>query len=736
MNEGIDLTGYERNKTLKELLEIKKKSRTVEEQKRIDIILKEITCKNIRNLTESSLIKSIKHDDRYVNYNVLINEKKINVIKAGLGLGKSTSTGHFIKENNYDRIVVLTPRRSYARSARDRLEIDTGIKFVCYLDKKKTILTDPYLVIQAESLYRMELYPGKTLLIIDESEAFLSQLTSVKTHRENHIKNVETFIELVQNSHKVIALDAFISNRTLQTFITLAGRNNIIFHEYTQKLEERRATEIDSIDDFIKSLIKDLEIGKKIFLFCSSNTKLLKTKKKVYVDPEKEDRIMHALLPAIRERFKDKNIIEFHSKYISLQLQNVNEQWKDADLVACTSTITVGCNFDLPNVFHKVYIYASSSSQNLVRDMFQASWRVRHLIGNEMVYCLDSRHYGKNYLTNKNEIKQNLEDKHDSILNIFNVNKVKNPKDTPVFIQFLAVFNEHERNVSIMNLRELFDKYLELCNYKKNNQAIDFEDYEFDSFIEPTIPYKDIPEITPSICKSLMNAKKTNPLLEMESLQVEKYHFQNLLLNRPFDIEEGLWKIYSNFGRGKFKNISCEKGLKQGTISIRDIIDKQSYTHMNGGDSLRLNVINNIINWIGINNTQDFGYVVSKDKINSLIEHFEENRRNIHIAFDMRDRTKNEYNSTTVLVLINKILERWGFSTLKSDKKKKKINGEVVDVSNYTMVQNNSDGLDVAKYIKPQERRVPDSIHPLLRCKEHESIISSGELEDIRLNRN
>tara|TARA_R110000782_G_scaffold147450_1_gene240249 strand:+ start:121 stop:3273 length:3153 start_codon:yes stop_codon:yes gene_type:complete len=735
MTEDIDLTGYKRNKTLQELLDIKQKLRTREEQEEIDLILKNITSKNINCLTETTLLKSIEHAEKYVDYNILKDNKKINIIKAGLGKGKSTSTGQFIKESDYDIIVVLTPRRSYARSARDRLEIDTGLKFVCYLDKTTALLKDPYVVIQAESLHRLDLNLGKTLIIIDESEAFLSQLTSTITHKENHIKNVETFIELIKNADKVIALDAFISDRTLKTFITLSGKNHISFHEYTQKLEERKATEIDCIDGFIKSLMSDLELGKKIFLFSSSNTKLLTTKKKVYIDKEKEDKILYALLPAIRDKFKNKNIIEFHSKYVSLQLKNVNEQWKDADLVACTSTITVGCNFDLPNVFHKVYMYVSASSQNLVRDMFQASWRVRHLIDNEMVYCLDSRHYGKNYSTSKYDISKSLDDKHNSIINIFNVHKVKNPIDTPPFIKFLAVFNEHERNVSVMNLRELFDKYLELCNYKKVFNDLDFDDFELDSFIEPTTEYKDIKEITNSVCKTLMMKKKNIPLTEEESLQVEKFQFQFYLLNRPFEIEEGLWKIYTNFGKGKFRNLSIEKGIQQGTITIKDIIDKESYSHMNNGSSLRMDVINKIINWIGMTNTQDFGYVVSKDKINSIIKHFEDNRQDIHIAFDMRDRTKGEYDSKTVLVLINKILERWGYSTLKSDKTKKRIDGKVVDISKYTITQSNSNDIDVGLYIKPAERFINDKVHPLLLSKDHKNIISDSELEDIRLNR-
>lgn len=724
---------------LKRLLDIPKKKRTKEQDNQITVIMSEITKKNIDTLTESALILSNKHTDNFVDYTLLKDECKVQIVKSGLGTGKSTATSNYIKNSDYTNIIVLTPRRSYARSARERLEHDTGLPFLCYLDSKKNIIEDPYVVIQAESLYRLQLNVGKTLIIMDEVEAFLSQLTSTKTHKEHHIRNVETFLELVKSSCKIIALDAFISNRTLQTFITLVGINNILFHEYTKKLKQRKATEIKLIENFIKSLVFDLEQGKKIFLFCSSNTKLLTTKKKVYkIDKkgeQKEDKIIHALLPAIREKFNDKVILEFHSKHVSFQLNNVNEQWREADLVAVTSTITVGCNFDLPNIFHKIYVFASASSQNLVRDIFQASYRVRHLIDEEMVYHIDEKHYGKNYTTNISEISNVLQNKHNSILKLFDDHKLKYPQETPKVIEFLAVFNIFERNISVMNIRSLFDKYLSDCNYIKLDEDIIFNEIEFDTFIDPQISYKDIPCITPSICKALIMKKKISPLLEMESLQIEKFHFQYLLLSVPEDVEESIWKIYSNFGKGKFRNISIEKGIQQGTITVSDIIDKESYAHLNNGDSLRMNIINTMLTWIGVSNTQEFGYSISHDKVNSLIKHFEENRSKIHIAFDMRDRTKGNYDVKNTVALINKVFERWGYSTMKSDKKRKLVGTKLVDNSSYILTPKGSDDIQVAQYIKPQEKFIDSKTHPMLMRKEDLLFITDKDLENIRLNR-
>lgn len=53
--------------------------------------------------------------------------------------------------------------------------------------------------------------------------------------------------------------------------------------------------------------------------------------------------------------------------------------------MAVTSTITVGCNYDVKGYFDRIYAFASGYCSNLVRDMFQATYRVRHINDKMMV---------------------------------------------------------------------------------------------------------------------------------------------------------------------------------------------------------------------------------------------------------------------------------------------------------------------------------------------------------------
>jgi hypothetical protein len=83
--------------------------------------------------------------------------------------------------------------------------------------------------------------------------------------------------------------------------------------------------------------------------------------------------------------------------------------------------------------------------------------------------------------------------------------------------------------------------------------------------------------------------------------------------------------------------------------------------------------------------------------------------------------------------LINAVLNKWGYSNIKSGKREmKRINGKRVDVSDF-VVENKNGDIDVHHYIKPRTIIREEKLHPLL-YKGDENIITCEELENIRLN--
>ena len=234
---------------------------------------------------------------------------------------------------------------------------------------------------------------------------------------------------------------------------------------------------MDTSVSFVCLLLVDLKAGKHIFLYCSSHTYLTETI------------LPHQLYELHGLRYR-----EYHrsSKQHQVLAEDVNQSWSDVQLVATTSTITVGCNFDVPNVFHMVYIYASAVCHNLVRDIFQASYRVRHLIDEHMVYHVDPRHFGQNLPTEEGHIRASLDVKERLMVDSVS---------TLPWISALRARNVQELNVSVMFLEHLFQRYLRECNYV---EGLDAADMLLHLDLHTSKPaqycYNDIPQLIPTMC--------------------------------------------------------------------------------------------------------------------------------------------------------------------------------------------------------------------------------------------
>ena len=645
------------------------------------------------------LIKNttILSDEKWVTSDLLSTQEKCIVVKAGLGKGKTTASVEHINNTHYDRIIVLTPRKTFAKSVMCRLNEETKREFVLYLNLKGKdyCISAPNVVIQVESLHRLNrIEPDqKTLLLCDEIESILFQMTVTKTHHKNHIDNLDTLEDLFKKANKIICLDAFISNKTLNTLSLM----NIPFkfYNFTLPLGQRTCLSFKEETGFTGKLMKDLQEGKRIYFFCSSNKKLTEV-----------------FLPLIRKTFPTKKVIEYHSKFTSINLTTINTNWKDADVIACTSTITVGCNFDLKGIFDKVYVYGNASSKNLVRDMFQSSYRIRHFNDKQMVYCLDRRHFGTNLPTDKKEIENKLKSKKEYVINQYehHLNMCFPNKETPSWIKELVLNNEYEQNMSIMMLPEVFGRYLEECSYEE--EPLDEEEFDFDEFdeevkIDDKFEYEDIPEVTFSQAKELRKKKIDSSLTKLEEGQLEKFYFQcNIVVDKKINQEKELWDIYCNYGKGKFRNLSYEKGYNDGSIRICDIVS-EVYPEISNILSLRIEWIDKICKTLGLTHSQNFS-TVPKEKVDGCVDWFKVNSNQIHTVFDIRDQKKTDkFDTKTTTFLINKVFSKWGYSSIKAGAKSgKRVDGKMVYSTPYDIKNENTtkeNDINVYEHIKPKK---------------------------------
>jgi hypothetical protein len=414
------------------------------------------------------------------------------------------------------------------------------------------------------------------------------------------------------------------------------------FYDYTYPVPERQAIRADSYEDLINMLNTDLINGKKVYFFCSSINKM-----------------RSEIVPTFKEKFEkdfpDKKMLTYNSdtKSSVKDLTNVNKVWSEADLVITTSTITVGCNFDVKDHFDKIYCHVGAESRNFVRDVFQSLYRVRHLKDNELVYCVDPRHRGGNLPTSKDQIEADLKAKIELIENQYQTQtEMGYAQKTPEWLSELIAHNTFEYNVGIMNLEELFQRYMKECNYV--HKDIEEDDVligvDFEEFTKPLLAYCDIPEMTSSQMKEMRKKRITDSLSEMENAMWEKFWFQMCVLELPTDVEQPLWEIYCNFNKGKFRNMCVEKGLERGSLIIKDLLHCGTYSGLNDGFSLRVEMIQYIKSWLGLVNSQQYGTKLTREK---------------------------------------------------NGRVRKRINGKQVDVTPF-VIENEEDEVDVYEYIKPK----------------------------------
>ena len=697
---------FPKEKTFQEILKIPTKDRTGQEQDYYEKILKFINDSNIKELTHTEGFIERKNETFVLTRD--INKGSISVVKAGLGKGKTTATVNHINNFDYDCIIILTPRRAYAQSTLSRVNAEINLpndeKFVLYSDIKGSI-KHKYIIIQVESLCRFihDFEKENTLIILDEVESLLYQMTSHKTHGQNHVRNIEMFENMLTNSSKVLCMDAFISNRTLNILKNI--NKKFEYYNYTKNLEKRKAIEIPKKYILKNKLIEELEQGKKNYFFCSSRRQLT-----------------DYFLPDIRQKFPDKKIIEYHSKKMSVDLDKINDEWKTADLIVATCTITVGCNFDLQNVFNSIFVYASACSRNLVRDIFQSCYRVRHIIDKIMYFCLDTRHNGLNLPTSISEIKTTIENKvlfHKKHYEKFL--KMEFTEETPKWVKDLLINNIFESNMSIMNLQSLFYKYLDLCNYElADEEEHDFDDLDFEdeiNLIFEEYQYQDIPEITFTERQELLKKKKSEPLTELEEFKLNKSFFQATLITQgrsriSKEDQISLWNVYCNFGKKKFRNLAYEKGLKTGTMRICDIISA-SFPEVADNLSRKLEDIIEITDKLGLDNSQDFKEI-DRGTVFEILPWLEEHSTRFHVNFGLRNRMTGKFTLKNGSELLNKIFSSWGYSKIKRGKRTlQRVDGKRVDVSNYNC--QNTEEVDVYTHLEPKSKKKTDRKVRLLK---------------------
>lgn len=456
-----------------------------------------------------------KMNERYLPKETLeiIEKNNVTFIRSHLGTGKTTIMKQVIAQNPDKNILYLAPRITFAKQVCSELK-----GFTYYGDLRKTTLPTlkKRIVIQMESLHKVS-EMSYDIVILDEPESCLKQLSSVETMKTRILQNHKQFERMLQNAEKVICCDAFLSNKTTEIVNKIVNKKEMkttatIINEYNPY--QRKAFEVKNDVALIKQVKTDLKNNKRIAFVCGSKSKA------------------ETIVREIREEMPDKNIRFYYGNMDEQhkQFSNVNEDWNDVDLLIYTPVITCGVNYDPSTpTFHKLYIYGTPHSA-CVRDVFQASLRVRKLIDNECVYAIS------NMTNNKQNYEVGTEENYRAILErkafvekntVFAFDKVED------WVLWNYAYNSNEEGIKLKFYREAFYDYLTACGYdnkkhqqkRKQKQNIDGTYTEFEN----------VQSITSEEYEDLQ--KQYHSLTEEQKNSMKLYEW-----NRVVDIDADLWK--------------------------------------------------------------------------------------------------------------------------------------------------------------------------------------------------
>lgn len=266
-------------------------------------------------------------------------------IRAPMKLGKTKALQQYVQQHfGYDsaKIVLVSFRRTFSFAT-----AKTFTDFTLYTNVSGQ-LTLERMIVQVESLHRIapEILGQVDLVILDESESIIEQFNSALSGQ--HADDFAVFQWLIENSRKVVAMDAFLSLRTISLINKMRGRRNsrLIINKHANATNYTYYFSCN-YSMWIFSIFQSLERGEKIVICANSATQA------------------RALEQIVSSNFSDARVkfytAETPTKVKENDLVDVGAIWSDCDVLIYTPTITAGVSFECVH-FDRLFGYFTDKS--------------------------------------------------------------------------------------------------------------------------------------------------------------------------------------------------------------------------------------------------------------------------------------------------------------------------------------------------------------------------------------
>ena len=625
-------------------------------------------CISVNDMNDLPDYISKYTDNKTVNV-----DNKAIIMQAVPGTGKSTITFDIMNKYEWNSILVLTPRRTYAHGIYNMLKKQVPqYNFSFY--QHDNISNSKYVICSMESLYKLGSIPTDfELVIIDEVESNLYQFSSSTMKKLADCSFV--FEEVVKNAKHILALDGFINpNRSIKLFKNLNIDYTFIRNEY--KYDNLNINCVDWKKDDIISFLKD---------------KILNQNKKVYAVITRKTWAQQ-IYNALHESFltnttkgglifvkdQDDKTITTHStlsnpKYIEIYhgdlpdkdkiVHNVNEEWSKVDLVITTLSITVG--LDYTNTDYDIGICFADCQSGLARDCVQSMLRMRkltkwYLILNGGAFTgfapVISKHYcslenKKNIITNFIKTCEKYKQKDNRKPNI------ENHKEwlvMPDWLQDLYFTNVYENQISKLYYKILLQHFLNVVGFKIYNY-----DYNYIKITADLPAFNTINDIDSNTVVSYKNLLNTYDLTGLEWYELAKYDLLHSAFSGDYD---KLWKLWIK-KRKHFKNILVE--LQDDIWSVYyNNIEKFEFIERTDLHFKQYHIIKQFKTLFGWENTLDYTWKITGKDLDSVLEKILHNDRDYSRIFQVKPARAGDMDRKKGLEMINKYLTSWSVNKI------------------------------------------------------------------------
>jgi len=627
------------------------------------ILLDQITEPTI--VMENYGYDTIEYCKKYCDSIVELSEKyPLIVLKSHLGTGKSTTICDLVKKRKFKSIVCITPRMMYANSIYGELK-KAEPNFKLYKDVEKNDRPkENFIVCQMESL--TTLADEYELVIFDESESLLAQFHS-ETMKENFDLITEKFELIMKKAKNILCADAFITNRTLCLMKLIRPEEDSVYIENTFQPYRRECYKIGKTD-------------KQMVVFYDKFKKLNPDDRNIICTGSRKN--SEALFSKSLNKKNTLLINSYSSDKYAKELQNVNNFWEQYQDVIYTSSITVGVSYDSEKEFDNLFLHFSVFGC-LVRDMFQGSLRARKIKNNVLYYSHFSSYYGdeRPYVFEFNKLME--------IIEYREKDKDKKMKE---WVKHLWVYNEKELNTNARFHEELINRYLYMCGYTKNVLELEIQVNKDEEKMVKDInyDYEDINQIgweeSQKIYKKIVKGEAET----QDKLEYLKYQFNYETLHNYEQIDLQIRKsMFASYLQHKDKIIEKIRNIKYENNANKHV---RYFIYHENMEQKRASIMK-IIELLGIEKSFDINQI-SREKLEVMRNYFNANVDYIQNIWKLpknfwfnklkEEPQKNIYKRT--IGTLQTIFSQWaGCDFKRGERKKKRIQGETIDVSNFVI---------------------------------------------------